>query len=123
MILPVLLLSTFALAQGVPEPATSEPPTSTLSEAPAARPELAPLEIREGLKAYRQRAYARAEEHFLKAVAADPQSAAANYYLGYAIYKRVERRPFHPDKARAARYFTAAFTADPRFRPDWGRAK
>ena len=56
----------------------------------------------------------------LTAGRADAQNAAANYYLGYTIYKRVEKSAFHADKRRAARFFSAAFSADPRFRPDWG---
>jgi len=39
-------------------------------------------------------------------VAADPSSAAANFYLGYTIYKIAEpKRPFHPDKQKAAELF------------------
>jgi Tfp pilus assembly protein PilF len=120
MILPVLLLSTLVLAQDVPEPemAPAPPPEVAATEA---RPDAAAVEIDLGLKAFRRRAFARAEEHFQKAVDADPESAAANYYLGYAIYKKVELRPFHPDKQRAAKFFSTAFTLDPTFRPEWGR--
>ena len=133
MILPVLLLSTVVLAQDVGEPQAPppmEPVVAAETEAAAVPeagvaaeplPDTAALEIDLGLKAYRRRAFGRAEEHFQRAVDADPESAAANYYLGYAIYKRVELRPFHPDKRRAAKYFSTAFNLDPRFRPDWGR--
>jgi hypothetical protein len=133
MILPVLLLSTVVLTQEVGEP-QAPPPTEpevgaeagsgvTPGVAAEPLPDTAALEIDLGLKAYRRRAFGRAEEHFQRAVDADPESAAANYYLGYAIYKRVEFRPFHADKRRAARHFTAAFTLDPHFRPDWGRGQ
>jgi tetratricopeptide (TPR) repeat protein len=76
-----------------------------------------------GIAAFRRRRFAKAETEFQKAVDANPQSAAAQYYLGYAIYKRVEFRRNHPDKQRAADHFAKAFQLDPGFRPDWGRRK
>ncbi len=115
MILSALLLSA-ALAQ---QPA-SETTQGAAAKDVAAVPSSVAAEIEAGLKAYKRKAYAAAEAHFQKAVDADPNDAAANYYLGYTIYKRVEKSPFHPDKRRAAKYFDAAFSADPRFRPDWG---
>jgi tetratricopeptide (TPR) repeat protein len=75
-----------------------------------------------GIIEYRKRNYAQAEADFERALKADPHSAAAAYYLGYTIYKRVEKKPFHVDKTRAARLFDQAFTEDPTFRPDWGHA-
>ena len=51
---------------------------------------------------------------------ADPQSAAAHYYLGYVVYKIAEpKRPFHPEKQRAADLFAKAYALDPTFRPAW----
>ena len=62
-----------------------------------------------------------AEAEFSKAVEADPRSAAAYFYLGYTQYKRVEpKRPFHPDKQKAAASFAKAFELEPGFRPVWG---
>jgi TolA-binding protein len=116
MLLSALLLS----AVLAPQPVTEAPSASAPADKPSASPASASSEIEAGLKAYKRKAYAQAEAHFQKAVDADPEDAAANYYLGYAIYKRVEKSPFHPDKRRAAKYFSAAFSADPRFRPDWG---
>jgi Tfp pilus assembly protein PilF len=76
-----------------------------------------------GILAFKKRNFARAEDEFERAVDANPQSAAAHFYLGYTIYKRVEpMRPFHPDKQKAADEFKKAFELDPSFTPDWGRA-
>ena len=116
MILSALLLSVALAPQS-----SSSTPSVTTNETTAAPTSSVTSEIEAGLKAYKRRAYAQAEVHFQKAVDADPDDAAANYYLGYAIYKRVEKSPFHADKRRAAKYFSAAFSADPRFRPDWGQ--
>jgi tetratricopeptide (TPR) repeat protein len=82
---------------------------------------VARVSVTAGIIEYRKRKYVQAEADFERALKADPNSAAAAYYLGYTIYKRVEKKPFHPDKTRAARLFDQAFTADPSFRPDWGR--
>lgn len=79
----------------------------------------AQAEINLGLAAYRKRRFAVAEQHFNRAMDANPGSAAAAYYLGYVVYKRVELRRNHPDKQRAKELFTKAFTLDPAFRPTW----
>jgi len=80
--------------------------------------------ITAGIAAFKKRRFAQAEEQFAKAVEAEPSSAAAHFYLGYTIYKRVEpKRPFHPDKQRAADEFAKAFELDPGFTPDWGRQR
>jgi tetratricopeptide (TPR) repeat protein len=63
---------------------------------------------------------ARAE--FEKAAAADPQSAAAAYYLGYTFYKIGEpSRRMNANKERAKELFAKAFSLDPTFAPTWGR--
>ena len=112
------LILVLTLAQAAPPPASepSEPSVTSPTDGSAAR-----VSITAGIIEYRKRNYAQAEADFERAFKADPNSAAAAYYLGYTIYKRVEKRPFHPDKTRAARLFDQAFTADPSFRPDWGR--
>jgi tetratricopeptide (TPR) repeat protein len=126
MLASVVLLATFALAQDVP-PAAPPAIEPVRPAAPAISSAVdstaAPGALEAGLKAYKHRQFAQAEAQFQRAVAADPTSAAAAYYLGYAIYKRVEKHPFHADKARAAKYFDQAFTLDPSFRPDWGKPK
>jgi TolA-binding protein len=129
MLASTLLLAALTLTQDVPpaappaiEPVGAEPVAATPEPAPADS-STAATAIAAGLKAYKHRQFAQAETQFQKAVDADPNSAAAAYYLGYTVYKRVEKRPFHPDKARAARLFSQAFTLDPSFRPDWGRGR
>jgi Tfp pilus assembly protein PilF len=93
----------------------------TAAEKPAPAPESADEAIHSGLAAFKTKKFARAEAEFGKAVEADPGSAAAHYYLGYTIYKRVEpKRPFHPDKQKAASEFAKAYELDPGFTPEWG---
>jgi tetratricopeptide (TPR) repeat protein len=73
-----------------------------------------------GLAAYWRLHFAEAERHFQAAVDADPANPEAAYYLAYAVYKIAEpKRPFHPDKQRAARLFARAFELDPHFAPSW----
>jgi len=69
--------------------------------------------------------FAKAEIEFRKAVEAEPQSAAANFYLGYTYYKMGERgRRLNSEKQKAKELFAKAFELDPQFRPVWGsRAK
>jgi Tfp pilus assembly protein PilF len=96
--------------------------TMAAAESPAPTTESATEAVNSGLAAFKQKKLARAEAEFGKAVEADPSSAAAHYYLGYTIYKRVEpKRPFHPDKQKAAAEFAKAFELDPSFSPDWGK--
>jgi tetratricopeptide (TPR) repeat protein len=110
------------LAQAVPPPAEPEgAEPAAVTAQPLADTSAAMSAVDAGIAAYKKRRYPQAEADFERALKADPNSAAAAYYLGYTMYKRVERRPFHPDKARAARLFDQAFAADPSFRPDWGR--
>jgi len=91
------------------------------AEKPAPVAESADEAIHSGLTAFKTKKFARAEAEFSKAVEADPGSAAAHYYLGYTIYKRVEpKRPFHPDKQKAASEFARAYELDPAFTPEWG---
>jgi len=133
MMLPALLLA-FSMA---PAPAAQEPPqapppqeeqaqtqpvedstvSATTGDAGAAQ-----THIDAGLAAFRKKRFAAARQHFEEAVAADPNSAAANFYLGYTIYKIAEpKRPFHPDKQKAAEFFAKAYQLDPTFKPAWSR--
>jgi tetratricopeptide (TPR) repeat protein len=135
MRLPAMLLA-FALApaagvlaqepQPTPEPAAQEPaaaePAAQEETASAAPVGDAQSHIDAGLTQFRRRRFAAARAHFEQAVAADPNSAAANFYLGYTIYKIAEpKRPFHPDKQRAAELFAKAYQLDPAFKPAWHR--
>jgi Tfp pilus assembly protein PilF len=108
MILPAILLSAFLA------PAAQEPPAA------AARPASADSHIDAGLAAFRKKRFRQAEIEFRQALDADPQSAAATWYLGYTYYKMAEpKRPFHPDKQKAAELFAKAYQMDPEFRPAW----
>jgi Tfp pilus assembly protein PilF len=78
-------------------------------------------EIQAGLAAFGKRRFAQARESFERAVAADPQSAAAHYYLGYTIYKIAEpKKHDSPGKKEAAAEFAKAYELDPNFKPVWG---
>ncbi len=78
-------------------------------------------EIQAGLNAFAKRRFAQAREAFERAVAADPQSAAAHYYLGYTIYKIAEpKKHDSPGKREAAAEFAKAYELDPNFKPVWG---
>ncbi len=103
-----------APAQAAPEPAPEKPATATTGgEARTA--------IDAGLAAFRRHRLAAARAEFEKAVAADPQSAGAAYYLGYTLYKLGE--PSHrmnANKERAKELFAKAFSLDPTFKPAWG---
>jgi tetratricopeptide (TPR) repeat protein len=74
-----------------------------------------------GMAAYWRLDFQAAAGHFQAAVDADPQSAAALYYLGYSVYKIAEpKRANDPGKRRAAELFARAYEMDPGFQPRWG---
>ena len=113
-----MMLATFALAAAL-DMAAPAAPLPQQAPPPAAASDAA-SHIDAGLAAYKRRRFQEAERHLQAAVNADPQSAAAHYYLGYVIYKIAEpKRPFHPDKQRAADHFAKAYELDPTFRPSW----
>jgi Tfp pilus assembly protein PilF len=105
----------------VAEPALAPEPS------PAGAAELASAAIDRGLSAYWRHNWSAAQAEFQAALDADPNSAAAAFYLGYAFYKEAERRPFHPDKhhpgkQRAQEMFARAFELDPTFAPTFQRS-
>jgi Tfp pilus assembly protein PilF len=121
MLLAVALSLT--LVPQAPAKAPAAAPLAVTPAAPAAAP-ASPADgaIGSGLVAFRKRHFAAARTEFEKAVAADPQSAAAAFYLGYTYYKIGE--PSHrlnANKEKAKELFAKAFTLDPSFRPTWGR--
>ena len=124
MMLPMLVLA--LLSPGpqeappvAPPPVEMEPAAEPMEAAPAPTASAA-SEIEEGLKAYRRRQFQKARAAFERAVAADPQSAAAHYYLGYVIYKQAEPRTRDTAaKREALEHFTEAFRLDPTFKPQW----
>ena len=117
----VAALSPVLAQPPAPAPAPQEPPAAAAqTAAPVATPGAAEAHIEAGLAAFRKRRFGAAEEHFQKAVDADPSSAAATFYLAYTIYKIAEpKRPFHPEKQKAAELFAKAYQLDPQFEPVW----
>lgn len=116
MILPLLLLS--ALSAQEPASLPAEPAASTSATSASSTD----ATIASGLVAFKRRRFSQAEIEFRKAMEADPSSAAATFYLAYTYYKLAEpKRPFHPDKAKAASLFARAYELDPRFKPVWSR--
>ena len=113
MTLPLIL---FALFVAPPqEPVAENAVTSTPLASPSAS-------IDAGLAAFRKHRFQAAEGEFQKAVEADPQSAAAHFYLGYTLYKIAEpSRRYGPGKQRAAEEFARCYAIDPLFAPVWGR--
>jgi tetratricopeptide (TPR) repeat protein len=95
----------------------------THAESAADDPRVVDEHLRVGLVAYWKLDFQGAERHFQAAVDADPDSAAALYYLGYTVYKIAEpKRRDDPGKRRAAAWFARAFAIDPGFTPGWGAA-
>jgi tetratricopeptide (TPR) repeat protein len=95
------------------EPAAAAAPTGSAADA-----------IQAGLTAFGKKRFSQAKSEFEKAVAADPQSAAAHFYLGYTIYKIAEpKKHDSPGKHEAAEQFAKAYELDPAFKPVWGSHK
>jgi tetratricopeptide (TPR) repeat protein len=112
----MLATLTFAAALAAATPAAAPP----LQAQPSVVSSDAQSHIDAGMAAYKRRRLQEAQRHFQAAVDADPQSAAAHYYLGYVVYKIAEpKRPFHPEKQVAAQHFAKAYELDPTFRPAW----
>jgi tetratricopeptide (TPR) repeat protein len=99
------------------------PPAPKQRAAPAAEATAdAPSAIAAGQAAFKKRHFKAAQADFEKALAADPQSAAAAFYLGYTHYKIGEpSRRMNGHKEQAKELFAKAFALDPAFTPDWGR--
>jgi Flp pilus assembly protein TadD len=113
MITPLTLLVT-ALLMPAQEPAPAPETPSTASAMSAEE------HIEQGKAAFRRKRFAAARDHFQRAVDASPESAAAHYYLGYAIYKIAEpKRANSPGKQEAASHFARAYELDPAFKPAW----
>ncbi len=113
MPLPLILFALFVASPQ--EPVADSALTSTPLAAPSAS-------IDAGLAAFKKRRFRAAEGEFQKAVDADPESAAAHFYLGYTLYKIAEpSRRYGPGKQRAAEEFARCYSIDPAFAPVWGR--
>jgi tetratricopeptide (TPR) repeat protein len=101
-------------------PAAEPEPAAPRATAPASAGAAAYIDA--GLRAFRARRLPAARAAFENAVAADPQSAAAAFYLGYTLYKIGE--PSHrmnANKERARELFAKAFSLDPQFQPAFRR--
>lgn len=113
MIATMTLLVT-ALWMPAQEPAPAETPAATTSAMSAED------HIEAGKAAFRKKRFTAARGHFQQAVDANPDSAAAHYYLGYTIYKIAEpKRPNSPGKQEAAGHFAKAYELDPGYKPAW----
>jgi Tfp pilus assembly protein PilF len=113
MNLPLILLALFVAPPQ--EPAAQPAVTPAPLRAPSAS-------IDAGLAAFKKHRFRTAEGEFQKALDADPQSAAAHFYLGYTLYKIAEpSRRFGPGKQRAAEEFARCYAIDPSFAPVWRR--
>jgi Tfp pilus assembly protein PilF len=116
MLMPAMLL--LAILGPSPQEPAATPSTQPSASAPTGS---ASDDIHAGLEAFRKRRFTQARTAFERAVAADPQSAAAHYYLGYTIYKIAEpKRHDSPGKKEAAEHFAKAYELDPGFKPVWG---
>jgi tetratricopeptide (TPR) repeat protein len=128
---PVTQEATPTLPPEEPAPALAVEPVPAGEPSPAVAAEPAPASssvvqdhIDAGLKVFIRGRFSRAREEFEKAYDADPQSAAAAFYLAYACYKLGEpSRRMDPDKQRAKELFATAYGLDPAFVPVWNTKK
>jgi tetratricopeptide (TPR) repeat protein len=110
----LLVVMTPQDAPPAPKPQATAPAAVAAADAPSA--------IAAGQAAFKKRRFKAAQADFEKALAADPQSAAAAFYLGYTHYKMGEpSRRMNEHKEQARELFAKAFALDPTFTPDWGR--
>jgi len=115
-----MLLATVVLSASLAPQAA--PPAATAAEPPVAAATSADPHVSAGVAAFKKRRFAAARAEFEKAEAANPQSAAAAYYLGYTFYKLGEpSRRMNANKEKAKELFAKAFSLDPAFTPTWGK--
>jgi tetratricopeptide (TPR) repeat protein len=107
----------------VQEPA-APPPAVQATDIPASPAPAPNPHVDAGLAAFKKHRFVAARDEFEKAVAADPQSAAAHFYLGYTFYKLGEpSKRMNDNKEKAKEEFAKTFTLDPTFQPVWGPKK
>ena len=128
LLAPIALAAFMSAAQEAPPPVAPSPqsPPSAVKAAdlPETSASAAQPHIDAGLAAFKKRRFAAAEAAFKKAVEADPQSAAAVFYLGYTYYKIAEpKRHDSPGKQKALDLFSKAYALDPEFKPVWQAKK
>ena len=118
-----------AIQESAPMPVLGEPAPPTpigieASELPPGPTGAFQEHIDAGLAAFIRGRFSRARDAFEKAYEADPDSAAAAFYLGYACYKVGEPSArMNADKERARDLFAKAYRLDPAFEPVWGQQK
>jgi len=116
------LAAALLLVVMTPQDAPPPPPPEAIAVTEMKAEGPADAAIAAGQAAFRKRRFRAAQADFEKAVAADPQSAAAAFYLGYTFYKLGEpSRRMNENKEKAKELFAKAYTLDPAFAPDWGR--
>ena len=122
------MIATLTLLAALSMPALAQDPAAQTAAPEVSAPETttsagsADEHIAAGLAAFRKKRFAAARTHFQQAVDANPDSAAAHFYLGYTIYKIAEpKRPNSPGKQEAAAHFAKAYELDPSFMPAWHR--
>ncbi len=129
LLAPIVLAAAFLpVPQEAPPPVAPSPqnPPSAVKAAdlPATSASPAQPHLDAGLAAFKKRRFAQAETEFRKAMEADPQSAAAAFYLGYTYYKLAEpKRHDSPGKQKALDLFSKAYALDPEFKPVWQSKK
>jgi tetratricopeptide (TPR) repeat protein len=117
MIASLMLVTALSMPAQAQDPA---PATETAAPEVQASSASADEHIAAGLAAFRKKRFAAARTHFQQAVDANPDSAAAHFYLGYTIYKIAEpKRANSPGKQEAAGHFAKAYELDPAFMPTW----
>ena len=116
-------METTPVAPEAPPP-TAPAPTTTPAAAMPASSAGYQADIDAGLRAFIRGRFSSAREAFERAYAANPQSAEAAFYLGYACYKLGEPSlGMNADKQRARDLFATAYRLDPVFQPVWGPKK
>ncbi len=116
------LAAALLLVVMTPQDAPPAPPPQAVTATEMKADGPAAAAISAGQAAFKKRRFRAAQADFEKAVAADPQSAAAAFYLGYTFYKLGEpSRRMNENKEKAKELFAKAYTLDPAFSPDWGR--
>lgn len=106
-----MTLATLLLLASIQEASPAPPP------APAAAAVRVGT-IDKGLALLKSGRYTAARNVLEAVVAAEPESAAAHFYLGYALYKIAEpTRRLTPEKQKAAEHFAKSVALDPAFRP------
>jgi tetratricopeptide (TPR) repeat protein len=113
------VLAATLLVQTTPEaPTRSAPDQVSVASRQGAPAGTTGRHLAAGLTAFRARRLKAAQSELELAVADDPTSAAAAFYLGYTLYKLGEpARRMNANKERARELFAKAFSLDPTFTP------